>query len=327
MQAESGQHVRAVFVCGRQHSGNTLASHLLASVPGCFCIPDEGVFFEHRSRLDRLNDPDAAARWIGRNLKLADAELTRRVGEHLLRWTAAHPGVSPLNQYREAMRFLTEATGNRFWAQKATSYIFYADEILRDMPEAQIVYLVRNPYDICASKKRRAPKEERIVGMTVAWNRGARAAESLARREPDRVLIMPYERLVREQEPSIRELCAFLGISYDPALLDLPLVNPSEAKYRVVEPGHGISAGRVYRYPQQLDAAEVAAIDMIADRAIVDRYYPDPPHRGTPIGLGTRCRAAWLVVIGPLRYLADKVRFARRFGLPLGSRLRRRLFG
>lgn len=49
--------------------------------------------------------------------------------------------------------------------QQATSYIFYAQGILRLMPDARFLYLLRNPYDICASEKCRAPRK----GSTLGW--------------------------------------------------------------------------------------------------------------------------------------------------------------
>lgn len=324
MTQSSAQPV-AVFVSGRQHSGNTLVTLLLGRMDGCFAIEEEGIFFEHRPLLDRQADVVARGRWIAGHLKLADAQLAERGVEHLAAWSAGHRDADGLAQYREVMRFLTERAGKRFWAQKGTSYIFYGGEILRDMGEARLVYLVRNPYDVCASKRRRGKWEERLVGWSVSWNKGLRLALGLSEAHPGRVLLLRYEDLARDPEGAARRLCDFVGVPFRADYLDVPHINPSENKYRVVAGARGINRSRLFYFREHLPPREIAALDMLIDRELLARFYPELPHRPGDAPLTSKLAALGLIAKGPAHYGIDKVRFSLRHGGPLAARTLQRL--
>lgn len=318
----------AVFVAGRQHSGNTLLTVLLGRIDGCFAIEEEGIFFEHQPLLAKRVDIVERGRWIASNLKLNDDALTHAVVEHMVAWSTEHAGTAaadPLAQYREAMRFLTEKTGNSFWAQKGTSYIFYAQRILRDMPHAKFVYLIRNPFDVCASKRRREPNQERIFGWAVSWNKGVQLAQRLKDDFVDRVLLIRYEDLVSEPEAVVRQLCEFVGKTFDPRYLDVPHINPSEKKYQVVEGSKGINKSRLYYYREHLPPREVAALDMLIDGELVRRFYPELPHEMGRSRLLVKLAAVALIIKGPFHYLVNKYRFNRKHGAPMLTRTLHRL--
>lgn len=312
-----------VFICGRQHSGNSLMATILARLPGCFSLTNEGTFFEHRPMVDQMEIARRPA-WMASNLKIPDASLTAEVESWLTRWIDQHPDADALALYREAMRFVTEATGNRFWAQKATSYVFFGHEILRDMPDARFIYMFRNPYDVAASKKRRDPAREYLVGWTLSWNRGVRLANDFVRHHPGRVHVVRFEQMVRDPEPTLKAVCQFLGVSFHADVLEVAHINPAEDRYRVIEGRKGFDKARVYYYPDRLDRTEIAAIDALVDRRLLEKSYGDLPHRPGTMPLGTRARCLWRIGSGGVRYLFDRVQWARRQKLsPVAYILRR----
>lgn len=317
-----------MFIVGRQHSGNTLLTEALARLPGCYAITNEGMFFDRRPALRAARGEDKA-RGIVATLKLPDADESASLCDHLARWlTSAGDHLDPtLGAYREAMDELVRRHGCRFWAQKGTSYLFSAGEILRDVPDARLVCLVRNPYDLAASKKRRNPGEEWLVGTAVGWNRGIRTACALHEAMPQRVQLLRYEALAEDPEAALRTVCDFLQEPFNPAMLDVPHINPAEDKYAVVAGAKGINRSRVFYYRQRLGPSERAALDAIADRALVDRFYPDLPHAADRGGLVARVLGLARAGVGALRYAADRVRWARSHGLPLLSYFRKRLLG
>ncbi len=318
--------VGPVFVCGRQHCGNTVVARMIAGFPGCFGITNEGIFFEHRGRLDAMKDPIERARWIVEHLWLKDEQLLATAVEHITRWAGQHRDADALAAYVEAMRFLTHHTGDHFWSQKATSYIFYGHEILQSMPDVRIIYLIRNPHDVCASKKRRDPDHERIVSWAVSWNKGLRIAKALEQAYPDRVLLLKYEDLVSQPPQTVRSICGFLGVPFRDEYLDVPVINTAEAQYKVVQDApRGFDKSRLFNYPKHLTPAEMAALDLVLDNRLVRTYYPDMPHREQRVSCPARLAALRLVAVGPLRYLWGQVQFARTCGAPFAARLMRRL--
>ena len=317
----------AVFICGRQHSGNTLMATVFERLPGYFCIADEGDFFEHRPRIDAMQDPARRAAWICEHLKTHRPDLEEAARARLLDWIGESGQTDALSLYREAMRYLTEYTGNRCWAQKATSYIFFADRILREMPEARIVYMMRNPFDVAASKKRRDPRQEYLLGWTVSWNRGAALARRLMREYPDRTHLVRFESLLEEPERVLRELCLFLGVPYTPDGLQVDHVNPAEDPYRKKEGAKGFDRSKAYYYPKSLRPSEIAAVDMLASAKLLAQYYGDLPHRRRRLGILPLLGGVWRIASGSVRSLFERIRWARRQGVSPVRYLAVRLLG
>ena len=316
-----------VFISGRQHSGNTLMAFIFDRMNDCFSIDEEGVFFPHRRRLDGMKDPVVRATWIASHLKLRDQDpLAQEAVDHLAEWARIHPKAPALEQYLEVMRFVTERAGCRFFAQKGTAYIFHGREILDSIPNARFIYLLRNPYDVCASKKRRRPERERIVGWVLSWNKGIRLVEAMKRAEPDRTLLIRYEDLVQDPKPAIEEICRFVGVPFEEEMLNVPHVNPSDAKFQVVEGSKGINQSRLFYYVDRLHPAEVAGIDLLVAKQKLHAYYPDLPHLRNRISLWNRIGAVGLVLVGFPWYLRSKIRFSKgKLGPTAWAWLRQRM--
>lgn len=315
----------AVFVSGRQHSGNTVITTLIGRMQGCFMIDNEGVFFEHRRPLGAMACAVERAVWVGANLRIEEAELAKRVGEELLAWAGEHREANEIDVYRQAMAIAARLTSNRFWVQKATSYITMAEEIIESMPESKMVYMMRNPYDIFASMRRRQDTVGKIIGASVSWNVGARIAQRLQQEHPDRMHLIRYEALVSEPELIIRKLCDFLCEEYDASLLDVEHVNPSENKYKVVEGRRGFNKSRLYYYANNLSKTEIAAMDLLVDQKLIRSHYPDLPHLGQAAGAWVRLKAWWLIVCSCVQYPFIVIVRGWRSGLNVRQYLSRRL--
>ncbi len=304
--ADSAQYdpagVGPIFISGRQYSGNTVTTCVFGMVPECFAGFMEGWFFEHRGIVERIKDPTVRARRVAELLRLDDEGLTDRASEALSRWHLEQPDANAVDLYREGMRFAAASHGKRFWVQQATSYIFYAQEILSLMPDARFVYLLRNPYDVCASKKRRAPKRDRLWGWVVSWNRGLRLAIKLREDYPDRFLIVRYEDIVTDPVQMYRKVFDFVGVPFREKYLDVPHVNRSEAPRTWTSTTRGLTSARVYYYTGVLSSTELAAVDMLVWKEKLFEFYPDLPHRQDKYRFLTRAKALCLVIVSPFRY-------------------------
>jgi hypothetical protein len=205
------------------------------------------------------------------------------------------------------MRFATASSGKRFWVRRATSYIFYAEQILDLMPEARLLYLLRNPYDKCASLKRRNPRLDRFGAMVVGWNKGLRIASKLQQSHPDRFRIVRYEDMVTTPVETFRGVFEFVGVPFRQEYLDIPHVNRSEAHQIRTSATSGISKSRVYYYVDVLRPSEIAAIDMLVAKQSIREMYPDLSKRRA-VGWVGRIGALWWLALSPYRYAASQVR-------------------
>lgn len=290
-----------VFVAGRQHSGNTVMAVILGRVPGCYSQIDENGFFEQRGIIDRAPAPQRAER-VFETLKLEAVDQREAVREYLHAEAAADPAAEALALYRNAMDFVTRRLGKTMWAQKATSYIFYGREILSSMPDARLIYMLRNPYDIAASKRRRGDGRELVFGTMVSWNKGIRIARSLREEFPDRFLVVRYEDLTGRPDETVRGIFSFLRIPFDPSVLDVPHVNKSETGYSLTGDGKGLNRSRVHYYTGTLTPAIIASLDMLAEMDEVREWYPDLPHLGRSVSAAVKAKAMARVAVSPLQF-------------------------
>lgn len=274
-----------VFVSGRQNSGNSVLTKILGQAPGCLAFIEDNGFIEQCGLIDRVEVPRARVmRAIEAMPFVERPDLKPGTEAHLLSWIETHPEAQALAIYLEAMRHCLEGTGRRFWLQKATSYIFYAAEILSSVEGAKFVYVMRNPYDLVSSRTRRdrasGIKMDRYWGRLIGWRKGVRLAEELQRSYPDRFLIVQYERLVTTPEESLPKVFEFVGYEYRPEFADVPRINTSEKpldwKGDEAAP-RGLSGFKVFSYTTTLTPTQIRATDLMLPRRLVSRWYPDLP--------------------------------------------------
>ncbi|MCH8822779.1 MAG: sulfotransferase [Planctomycetes bacterium] len=291
-----------LFICGRQHSGNTVTACVFERVANCLSVNVEGLFFEQRSLIDRIKDPTERAKRLVDLLKFEDEELADRTKHWLIDWQNKTPDASALDCYCQAMQFATLDSGKEFWVRRATSYIFYAQEILTLMPKARVLYLLRNPHDVCASKKRRNSKRDRYLGWVISWNRGMRIALDLEKKFPDRFLMKRYEDMVSMPEQVFKEIFNFMGLPFSEDYLNVPHVNRSEKEYTRTSEKRGFNASRLYYYKEVLKPVEIQVVDMLTWKEPMNEYYPDMPHRDDVISLSTRILALLTVAWSPFPF-------------------------
>jgi hypothetical protein len=105
--------------------------------------------------------------------------------------------------------------------------------------------------------------------MSLLWRGVVRASfDGLGRHGPERVRIQRFERLAAAPEAEVRELCAWLGLEYEPALLEVPVVNSSYATT-----GAGVSSEPVERWRERLSPAEVGIVQSVCEPLLSELGY------------------------------------------------------
>lgn len=307
MESDRGNTPAPLYICGRQHSGNTVTACVFEQVPECYAVNVEGRFFEQVRSVGKIRDPQRRAARVVGLLRLDEADTAQRTLDGLIRWHAEHPDAGAVELYRQAMHLATLDRGKRFWVRRATSYVFYGREILHQMPEARMLYLLRNPYDVWASLKRRGAPTSRPAWV-LGWNRGLQLALALQAEFPERFLIVRYEDMVARPVEVFGDIFEFAGVPFRERYLDVPHVNRSEAHQTRTSTTRGLVGERVYYYTGILRDHEIAAVDMVARRGKLTEYYPDLPHRGGRWPPAVRLRAVRLLLASPFVQAAHEAR-------------------
>jgi hypothetical protein len=231
-----------VFVCGAHRSGTTFLRDLLDGHPHLAVLPAEAAYFGPlRMRLARL-DPHAAARELGELWLRRLANPVNQSPFWLLGRTS--PVGSP---YVDFARRLIGGLGTRinydstqplvaiarayaagretvYWVEKTPGTERYLSAIWREMPEARIIHIVRDPDAVARSYRmllRRANGDATSFGRALYHLIGSyRTAAKLARYAPaDRYRLLRYEALVADTGTAMRAAADFLGIPMHDCLL------------------------------------------------------------------------------------------------------------
>lgn len=149
------------------------------------------------------------------------------------------------------------------------------------------VYLVRDGRGFCASyvKNKGLPNESLPLAARL-WVKANAKAERLRRRFPGvPFLRVRYEDLCTAFEPTMREVCAFIGVPYDPTL-----------QAESGKPFHGLGNrmrstfdGKIeldLSWKQRLSEAEVRAVTRVMEKDLVRFGYLDRRSPGQDIGPG-----------------------------------------
>lgn len=130
---------------------------------------------------------------------------------------------SMLDSYAQA--FKPEATQ---WVDKTPHYTLISETLVDAFPDAQFIFLFRNPvYQIDSLTERGRVKSEllsdydgsAVVSGAKFWRESVEAMSAAYMKAPDRSIIVGYEELCAKPEKAMTRITEFLGLEYEPAML------------------------------------------------------------------------------------------------------------
>lgn len=251
--------------CGR--SGTTLLRMMLDSHPRICCGPESSVFRR------RALDPDALAE----RFSLARQEVRAIYGA-----AASRPA------FIESFAGLClRSTGKARWAEKTPRNISRIGAIFHFFPEARFVHVLRDGRDVVCSL-RTHPRHQVVDGKLVpldTWKPLAGCArrwrDDIERSRPfwndPRLHTLRYEELVKDPEPVLRRLMAFLEEPWDAVML---AHSAGGSSFRDVtrfaqnpEAIGAVTASSIGRWERDLDAKDRRIFKKIAGPLLIELGY------------------------------------------------------
>ena len=335
-----------IFVVGASRSGTNLLRALLNEHSEVWMSPETHYFDDLRPRLQgggaaRLG-PEERARCEDYFLALSHRAYGQegdpagaRVDREELRGLAAELGGSG-DAYFKALCLIRARLHKRpRWGEKTPRHVYRISELLEAFPGAKVICLVRDPRaviasyrdwhtagakqgvwnddDALAADRERTRRSYNIVLMSYLWRGVVQASyEALRRHGEARVHIQRFERIAADPEGETRALCAWLGLEFEPAMLEIPVVNSSYAAS-----GGGVSSEPVERWKTTLSATEVSVIQHCCGRMMDELGYAKEPVPESYPGL------VWAWVTVPFAVVRAAALNRRRLGR-MSHALRRR---
>jgi hypothetical protein len=232
----SRDDVGRAFVVGCPRSGTTLLQTMLAAHPDVVSFPETHYFRSvwGRSfpwRRSRVVSPRAAALTLDKLMDWTGSTRPRpRVPRH---WPF-------FGAYARAFVRVVDGAcvdqGGAMWVEKSPVHLRVRAEIVRSVPRARFVHIVRDGRDVVASiherchedptrwlpqvlprDRRGAPTPNELLDAIVdRWNADV-AVTVAARAHGD--CVVSFERLQREPQATLKRVCEHLGLTFDPAML------------------------------------------------------------------------------------------------------------
>jgi hypothetical protein len=119
------------------------------------------------------------------------------------------------------------------------------------------------------------------------WARGIRAGAAAQRRHPGQVMTVRYEDLAGDPATHVPPVCAFLGLQYDPDMLDLAHADPSKivADQKSWFPTlfDGINTSAVARWRREMPVRDQAVFASLARDELAQLGYPVPTRPPAPL--------------------------------------------
>jgi cytochrome c-type biogenesis protein CcmH/NrfG len=249
-----------IFVVGQPRTGTTLVERIISAHSQ---VRSAGELQQFGLSVRRLLRYEGPRRFPAEMMEAAATLDGAALGRAYLTATARQRGDAP------------------FFVDKLPSNFLYLPLILKALPRARVVHLVRDPMDACFASFKQLfadayPHSYDQGEMARHFVRYHRLMASWRERFPGRIIDVRYEEVAADIEPQARKLIARLGLPWEDACLDFhrqeaPVATASAVQVR--EPVHTRSVGRWRRYERHLapmqEIIEAAGIPIAAAGAFV----------------------------------------------------------
>jgi len=288
-----------IFVVGNVHSGTTMIQNILTRHPSIYSGRGESRFFYHlpiiRRKFPDLTDEQTLRNYItyllkvvtvsygkvnfdstnGDTISLQELGIPTDAVNVLRQQVGATPKHSAL--FGLVANYVTGAAEKTRWLEKTPAHLFSIEQILRVIPDARFIELVRDPRAILASKKTRRTQAwlEQTTQRahadlkggydplwdTLGWRSAIQVGNAAHKKYPQQILRIQYENFVTAPEQETRRLCTFLGLEFDPNLLEIAWTNSTG---NAAGKQQGIGAAAIDRWRTQLPVAAIGLCQWMA---------------------------------------------------------------
>jgi hypothetical protein len=269
------------FIVGCGRSGTTLLRTML-NHHSQIAIPLESLFIVDYLRARGKVTPQTFRRLIATEYELAEWDMPFTL-------TDFAGCISAQDFIDRAHELYVQQAGKRVWGQKTPRFVRHGALLKRHYPQAKFINILRDPRAVVSSLIRSNVHNSNALYAARRWQRDVNAGLQLGRAFPGDVLHVHYEDLVRDTEATLRAVCEFLAIDFEPALLDYHKTGTQEysgyyaqihAKLNQAPDTSRIDAWRKHLSPQ-----DVAVVESICGPLMDDLGYAreatEPVHEGT----------------------------------------------
>ena len=215
-----------IFMIGTQRSGSNLLRLMLNELPRIAAphpphilqrmmplMPNYGDLDKRENFVQLIEDVCRLVElnpvpWEGVTLKCRDVQM--RCRRHTL-----------MAVYEAVYNTMAEAWKAGSWCCKSMANIQYLPQIEAHFRSPRYIYLYRDGRDVAVSFRKAVVGEKHFYHIAREWAATQQLAIGMRERiGPDRFFSISYESLTSQPELSMRLLCKFLGVRFNPSMLE-----------------------------------------------------------------------------------------------------------
>lgn len=259
-----------IFIVGTERSGSNLL-RLILNAHSEITVPHPPHIMAYFAPLEKYyGDLGLERNWS----RLTD-DVMRHVQRHIYHWPAPLNrapllAIQPPRDLFDLFAAIYDQhranTGKARWCSKSTFMIHYTDRILGRYPEARLIWLVRDPRDVAVSSRDSVFNPYHPYHTARLWNQQQKLGLELETRlSPKNLMRCHYEDLIQNPEETVRRICEFLGVEFEPTMLRF--FETEEAKTSASlsrewkNTGQPILGANSSRFRERLSPNEIRAIE------------------------------------------------------------------
>jgi len=205
------------FVVGMNRSGTTLLRMMLDAHPD-LTIPPETHFVPDLIDACRADGatPDSALAAMKAHREWDDFDFS---DADALGWLRDNYGLDPGEAVRGFYRAYAARQGKSRWGEKTPRYVGQMRKIEKALPEARFVHVIRDGRDVALSVLDRTVRDIDAAHVGGRWKKKIEKARRMAPNLRHYTEIR-YEDLITDTEATLRKVCEFIELDWDPAMLE-----------------------------------------------------------------------------------------------------------
>ena len=248
-----------VFIVACPRSGTTKLASLL-NRHSLVAAATETHFFNHVAKLSCFDakgklklSPDNLARFFAEP-RVLDFLAVAQLSEAELRaamFSSGKPELERKQVFDIMMQLVLAARQKQIFCEKTPQHLQNLNEILALYPQAKFIHLIRDGRDVVNSLIKMPWRPPGLINNARFWLRYIKLGEAAERHIPaSNLATYKYEDLLLEPETTLKSICEFIGISYEPNILGSSSSEPVFANWE---------AEWKHKASQELDPSRIGA--------------------------------------------------------------------
>lgn len=255
-----------IFIVGMPRSGTTLLQLILTNHSEIRIAPETHFFTLFWSRREEYGDlfddqnfdivcNDLVNSQYVRNLQIPDYE-------NLIRTTNRDAFYK--NVFSLLIRSYAFMQKKEICGEKTPSHLEYVPDILNMFPQAKIVNVYRNPFDVAASIRKVPWGSNNVIDIVKRWKKYVNLACEYQEKFKNNFHSVKYENLVLNSNCEVRKICDFLNVAFERHMLhfwkntDVPIFNKDKYWHEnCFQPISAVNIGKGFR---ELDLDDIRFI-------------------------------------------------------------------